>query len=224
MNELIDEIKEDIKQENLHKFWQKYGGLLIAGAIIIVLATAGGTLWKHLRVSNLENIALVYHQAEAALDKEQYTDAAELFESISREDSNEGYATLALLRLGYVYDKLGKKGEALAIYKRLVDSGDTANAISQMAELQSIFLTHTDMDEETLDNMLAPLIKPGTVWRGTALEFKGFFHYNLGNYAKAIAVWGEITNDITLPMAIRNRANEMLSVISNDSGIVEHVE
>ena len=44
---IFREIDEELRQENFAKLWKKYGNLIIAGAIVLVVAVGGYQGWRN---------------------------------------------------------------------------------------------------------------------------------------------------------------------------------
>ena len=45
-NPLFQEIDEDLERQRMEALWKRYGSLVIAGAIAVVIGTAGMTAWN----------------------------------------------------------------------------------------------------------------------------------------------------------------------------------
>ncbi|NLH80721.1 MAG: tetratricopeptide repeat protein, partial [Phyllobacteriaceae bacterium] len=49
MADIFNEIDEELRQEKLKKFWDRWGVAILAAAVAVVLAVAGWRVWDHYR-------------------------------------------------------------------------------------------------------------------------------------------------------------------------------
>ena len=49
MADIFNEIDEELRQEKIHKLWDRYGVLVLVAAVVVVVAVAGWRGWDHWR-------------------------------------------------------------------------------------------------------------------------------------------------------------------------------
>mgnify|MGYP002782253090 FL=1 len=81
MNELIEEIKEDVRLDQLINFWKKYSNFIIGGLLTIILATIGYVVWGHVNHQKNQKYAAVYEEALRTSDKGESDKAKEILNS-----------------------------------------------------------------------------------------------------------------------------------------------
>ena len=59
----IREVDEDLRHDRLTAFWRRYGTLVIAAAVAVVVATAGWSGWRYLDERRQQRDALAFARA-----------------------------------------------------------------------------------------------------------------------------------------------------------------
>src|SRR5262249_58894626 len=47
VGDIFQEVDEEVRRDSLLRLWKRYQNYVLAGAAVIVLATAGGTYWRY---------------------------------------------------------------------------------------------------------------------------------------------------------------------------------
>jgi hypothetical protein len=108
MPDLIEEIKEDIKQEKLEKFWKDTGNYIIGGIVLIIAATAGNVAYKSYVTNKYESLGTKLYSAynsESANNKEK---AITGYDSIAK-NSDSSISAIANMRQASLLAEEGKK-------------------------------------------------------------------------------------------------------------------
>ena len=112
MADIFREVDEDIRRERYSKLWKRYGKYVIAGAVAIVVLTAGREGWKQYQTAQREVAGERFAQALDLAASGRETDAVTAFSALA-DDAGAGYATLARLRGGgTACRKRGSSGRA----------------------------------------------------------------------------------------------------------------
>ena len=72
MADIFNEIDEDLRRERAKKIWEKYGNLIIAAAVLVVLIVAGWRAYEY------------YMQQQAEAAGEKFQDAVVLSRGVAR--------------------------------------------------------------------------------------------------------------------------------------------
>ncbi|MDQ7001336.1 MAG: tetratricopeptide repeat protein [Ghiorsea sp.] len=89
------ELKRDMQSAKIVAWLEYNQQQLIAGAIVVVLALVGASLWKEQQLTEKNSAALLYMKAMNTADE---TQRAMLLDTVTQEFSDTGYAVLAKLQ------------------------------------------------------------------------------------------------------------------------------
>lgn len=212
MSDIFREIEEDLQHDRYKKLWEKYGHLVIAAAVALVLGTAGWQAWKAYKLKRDEAFGERYAAAVRLAQDGKNTAAEQAFVKLA-QDAGASYAALARLREAALLLKAGKLDEAVAIYDKL--SADTAidRPYRDLATLLAVLHNIEKGDPATLTKRLEPLTTATNAWRHSALELTALLAQRAGDKARAEQIYTRLTDDTTAPQDVRARAAEMLAAL-----------
>lgn len=218
MIDLIDEIKEDLHHERLGRLWQKYGSLVIGLAVLIVVATAGKVWWENRMVGQEEMLGKKYYQAIELYKEGKKADANALMDKLRKSDG-KGYAVLGQLKKAEALLAANKLDEAIAVYHTIASDGMVEPVFQDLALLlaTNLEIEHHKAERATIDPTLAKLASSKSVWRFSAMELQASYALELGDKAKALAIYTALNNEYFAPQDIRERAAEMQQALGGES-------
>lgn len=217
MSDIFREVDEDLRRDQIMTFWKRYGGLVIAAAVLVVAATAGNVGWKHWRTTRMEERTSVLSDALAKLrPADEYTQpdtkaAADALAAASAK-LGEGHADLARLYEAGLRARDGQRDDAVKLYDQVAGNGGADPMLRDLATLLSVQLQLDTGDAAALRGRLAPLLKPGSAWRASATEASGLLAARAGDNAGAAALFKELSDDTTAPQGLRARATELAAL------------
>ncbi len=214
MGDILREIDEELRQERYAKLWQTWGKYLIAAAVVLVLGVAGFRVWDYYLTTQRQDESARFASAEGLLRAGKSQDAAALFAAMA-EQSSAGYAVLARFRQAGVRAAAGDAAGAVALYGAIASDGSVAESMREAAVVFSVMhaIDRSGVDRAAMAADLQPLIRDQGPWRNSARELLGVMALQSGNEAKARTHFTRIADDIDAPIAIKQRATEILSVI-----------
>ncbi len=215
MVDILDEIKEDLRNEKAQKFWNKYGRMIMVALALFVGGTALVSGYKQ------------YAEYRATKDASEFSTAIDLIDGQSRDEAlkklsqmgseaSAGYKTLALFSKANVLYKAGDKVAAAAAYD---DLSKTSGVDALYRELATVYSVSIQMDLDkpdytAMDKRLEPLTQTGHPWRFSALELQGLIAMQQGDSKKAKEIFNRIVADLNAPSTIKMRAQRVSSVLS----------
>lgn len=212
---LFQEIQEDLERQKLEAFWKRYGKLIVACCVALVLGTAGASAWREWQTQQNRKATAEL----AAIMKENATDSARISDPGKRVMALDTYAqaakgraqaTLAALHAAAMYAQEGQKQEAQKRYEDISADAQADSAFRQYAALMAIMLQMDAGDAAALDKKLEPLAADGAPWRYTAREAQGYLALRLGDKAKAEKIFSALAQDAAVPRSLATRAADML--------------
>jgi len=211
---LIREVDDDLRQENMQKLWKKYGGLMVGGAVAIVLAVAGVQGWQVYQRNQAQESSQRFVQAVQLLDKGDTAKGVDALQALS-VTGNVGYRLLADMKLAQVKIKDGDNAAAIALYDKVAGDSSIDGVYRDLASIKSAYLKLTVGDVAGVEARMAPLAVESNPWRHSAREVLALLALKAGDTAKAQEWLRKVADDVAAPTAIRGRAAELLAALEN---------
>ena len=213
----IREVDEELRSDRVQEFWTKYGKLLIAGAVGIVLVTGGTKFYQY------------YTQQQAASAGDSFMEAVRLAdggkadEAISKlrelqEAGSPTYAALARMRAAAELAKKGELDSALSEYDAISATGSVDANLRDIARLRAGLILVDTGTAADVENRVGPLMAPGAPYRGSAREALALARFKAGDLESAHKLLTEIRSDEGTPRALGQRAQLMLELIAAKGG------
>lgn len=213
--DLIDEIKEDLRSEQMRRVWKDYGKIIMAAIAILVLGTAVTSGYKQYSQYRASNDAMLFDQAIDLADAKKRDEALKQLAQIA-DDASSGYKTLALFSEASIKYKSGDKSGAVAAYDKLSNTGGIDSMYRELATIDSVSI-QMDMENANLDGLskrLQPLTETGRPWRFSALELQGLIAMQQGDKEKAKNIFARIAADMNAPTTMKMRVQRVSTVLS----------
>jgi hypothetical protein len=210
MSDIFREIDEELRRDQFSRIWRRFGGLVIAGALLIVLGTAGYVAWQRWERSTAEEetlrLARVIGTAEAG-------DAAAAAREIGTfaQDAHGGRAVLARLYEAGLLAETGDRAGAARVYDEVAAS-DAGQPYRDLATLLAVLHRLEEGDPAELRSRLAPLVGQDSPWRHSARELDALLMLRAGDRAGAAKIFTELSEDPAAPQGVRSRAAELAAV------------
>lgn len=205
---LFREVDEDLRHEQLHRLWKKYGGILIGAAVMVVVVVAGYQGWQAWQHSVRSGEANAYEQALSADPQ------AAALQTMAAEAST-GYAALARLQAAADLLEKGQQAEAVQVYQALYTDGGADPVFRDLARV--LYVTQAmqlpDAEPKALNGVLTPLVDPANAYRHSALELQALLHLKQGAEADAVKTFTALADDATAPQGLRTRAEQMVAAL-----------
>lgn len=211
MSEILREIDEELRKENLIRLWRRYGLYMIGAVVGVVVLTAAVTGWREYRTVQHEAWGESFFAAMNMSSEEDYESAAIVFAEIA-EDSGAGYATLARLQEAALLARQDDVPGAVAIYEDLADSA-VDQIFRDLAVLLASYYTLDTSDPDELKRRLGPLTSDDNPWRYSAIELTGFLAARTGDVNLQREIFTRLSEDSQAPSGVRARAADMLVIL-----------
>lgn len=212
---LFQEIQEDLERQKLEAFWKKYGKLVMACCVALVLGTAGASAWREWqtgqnRKATSELAAIIMKNANDPTRVSDPGKRAMALDNYAQTAKGRAQATLAALHAAAMYAQEGQKQEAQKRYEDISADAQSDTAFRQYAALMAVMLQMDEGDVAALDKKLEPLAAEGAPWRYTAREAQGYLALRAGDKAKAEKIFSALAQDAAVPRSLAARAADML--------------
>ncbi|MBV9907731.1 MAG: tetratricopeptide repeat protein [Hyphomicrobiales bacterium] len=94
MSDIFQEVDEEVRRDKAAEFWKKYQNVILAGAVVIVLASAGFRYWQYERERATQAAGDQFQQALTALEAGKFDEAKAGLDKIATTGPS-GYRALA---------------------------------------------------------------------------------------------------------------------------------
>lgn len=211
MSEIFDEVDDDLRREKLNKLWQRYGNLILAGAVLIVLAVGGWRGYQYWETQKATAASSAFEAAATLAEQDKHAEAQAAFGTLVA-DGPQGYRTLAKLRIAA---DLAPRDQAAAVklYDEIVADGSVPAENRQLAALRAAALLLDKSSYADMQKRLVSLTVPDGVYRHSAREYLALSAWR-NNDAVAARQWIDmITTDEQTPTTLRQRVESLQALL-----------
>lgn len=203
MDEFIREVDEEYRRDKIAAVWKRFGGLIVAAAILLVAAVGGWRYWQHLELSRAEAAATRFQDA-VLLARDDKADEAEKALAALAGDGPAGYRLLARFRLAAETGARDPAAGARA-FDVLAGDGAVPASFQDVARLRAAMLRLGTPEAEAATRELERLATPTNPFRHSAREMLGLAALKRGDLEAAGRWFDLIAADRTAPQNLRSR-------------------
>jgi len=218
--DIFDEVSDDLRGERTLRLLQRFGGLIIAAALLVVLGVAAqqGYLWHQTRQDNqaatqyLQITQAIDAQGDTASNDQRIADARQLTGFAANAPA--GYRTLSRLRAAGLYAAAGQLPQAATLWNAV--SADTSADIllRNLADLMWAQQELGTAPNADIAARLQPLTGSQNPFHGLAQETQALLYVREGKIDQAKALFSQIASDPGAPDGVRNRADGLLAKLN----------
>lgn len=210
MSDIFREVDEDLRRDRMERLFKRYGGIMLAGALVIVAATGGFTAWRSWQQSQQqkETAALAMALSQTGQGPEKGVEALAAFAA----KADPSMAALAQLNAAALLTREGKTAEAVEVYDKLAANGAVNGVYRELASLLSVMHQLGTGDPAQLQARLQPLTADSSPWRFSAREMSGVLAARAGDKDKARTLFQQLADDSQAPAGVRSRAADLATL------------
>ncbi|HEY1931343.1 MAG TPA: tetratricopeptide repeat protein [Acetobacteraceae bacterium] len=214
MVDIFDEIDEELRADRAKEILKRYGGLIIAAALLVVAAVAGWQAWRWYQAKQdmlaAQNFIAAMTLADSA-DAGSHKAAVADFNAIAGSAPADGYRTLARLRAAALDAQSGALPAALVLWTDVATDQDADPLLRDLATLLWAQHQIDTGDPSLLAARLKPLAAPDNAWRPLAEEQLALLDLRQGKTAAAKTRLTRLAQDAAAPVGVRGRAADLLA-------------
>jgi hypothetical protein len=202
-NEFFREVDEEYRRDQIAQIWQRYNGLIVGLAVLLVAAVGGWRYWQHVERTQAEATSARYEDAVRLAREGKSEDAEKALEAVAR-DAAGGYRLLSRFRLAAELGKTNAEDGAKA-FDALAADGSVPGTWQDLARLRAAYLRIDNADPAAIRPQLERLAAPTNPWRHSARELLGLSGLKSGDYDFAGRWFDQIAADRETPQGLRQR-------------------
>ncbi|MDA8249963.1 MAG: tetratricopeptide repeat protein [Rhodospirillales bacterium] len=217
MPDIFDEVDEDLRADRARALLKRYGGALVAAAVLVVAAAGAWRAWQWYDARQVAAIADIYLAAMQTADTQKgpgRVAAAAQFAQVAA-DGRSGYRALAQLREAGLKADAGDLAGASALWDRVAGDGAADPLLRDLASLQWAMHNVDSAEPATVAARLAPLTAATGPFHALAEETQAMLDLRQGKITAARTTLAGLAQDVTAPPGVRRRAQGLLARIGS---------
>jgi len=216
VSDIFTEVDEEIRREQLKKLWDRYGGLAVAAAIVLVLAIGGWRGWQWWEAKKAAEAGSAYDAAAALVEQGKLSEAEAAFGKVASEGT-AGYRVLARLRDAAL---LGERDRAAAVaaYDAIAKDSSVDPLLQELASLRAALLLVDSAPLAEITQRLEPMAAAGKTFRHTARELLAVAAVRASDNAAAKRWIDTALSDAETPQGIRARLDVLATLTEGPKG------
>lgn len=209
MADLMDEVGDDLRQQELKAFWQENKAWVIGGVIAAILATGAMSFWRNYEYK--QNVA----STTALLEAAKLSDVEKI--SAFAKSGDKDHAVVARFLAAGLYLQQDNKDMARALYADIEKTSGIDAAYRDLAALYGVRLDLESGDPDALHKRIDKLTGKNDVWRFSAMEAKALLFAREGKMKEAATLMEKISGDAQAPSDVRTRASTLRELYLGES-------
>lgn len=212
------EVDQEFRQEQAKALWDRYGLIIIAIVVAIIVATGSYVALQHWNETRANRSGDAFSQALTLIADGDTEGAMAALQELE-EEGYGAYPVLARMRAATLMVQSGDAEGAIASFDAVAADRSVPAALRDMARLRAAYLLVDHGDYAAVAERVETLAVETNVMRHSAREVLGLAGWKEGRATDALAFFQQITDDPTAPASMRQRA-ELMSELIRGSGTV----
>jgi hypothetical protein len=214
VSDIFQEVDEEVRREQLKKLWDRYGTLLIAACVLLVVGVAGWRTYEWWEAKKAAEAGAAF-QAAAALSGEGKTKEAEDAFAKLASGGTSSYRMLAKFREAAEVARRDPNA-AVAIYDQLAADSSLGRVLQDLAALRAGTILVDTAPYSKIVRRLEPLTAPDRTFRHSARSMLALAAWRAKDTA-AMRQWSDmILADGDTPSGTRGQIQMLLALADAD--------
>ena len=214
MSDIFHEVDEEVRREQLKKLWDRYGSLVIAACVLLVVAVGGWRAYEWWEAKKAAEAGTAFQAAITLAGENKNKEAEEAFAKLAGTGT-ASYRMLAKFREAAEIARHDPKA-AVAIYDQLAADGSLGRVLQDLAALRAATILVDTAPYSEIVQRLEPLTAPDRTFRHSARVMLALAAWRAKD-ATAMRKWSDmILADTETPSGTRGQIQMLLAL--SDSG------
>ncbi len=208
---LIREVNDEMREERIAQFWQRYGVYVVGAAILLVIAVAGYQGWLKYDTSTRTHEAATFSTATALARAGNLKAATQALEKLE-SDASSGYRVLAQFEHAAMLAKKGDAKGAAKLYKTIAYDTSSNIALSDLANIlgAAVEVNAGNYDRAGLELRLKAIAEDSQPYRFSARELLGLIALEAGDRKTARSIFEKLASSTAAPQGMAQRARDLV--------------
>ena len=204
MSDIFNEIDEELRNEQIRKLWDRYGVLVLAMAVAVVVVVAGWRGYEYWRLTQAREQGDAFAAASRLVQGGDAKAGEEAFRGLAATGSG-GYPTLAALRAAGTQAETGDAAGAIKAFDAVAAKASTPPLFADVARVRAAYLAVDVEDRAAVEGRAAPLALAGKPFRHSAREILALTAWKAGDIATTQKWIDSVTADPDTPRDLADR-------------------
>ena len=215
MSDIFSEVDEEVRREQLKRLWDRWSGVIVAAAVLLVVGVGAWRGWQYLETKKAQEAGAAFETALTLSQEGKHDEAAAAFAKIAT-DSPAGYRVLARFREAA---ELTQRDPAAAVkaYDALAADPGLGRTLQDLAAVRAGLILVDNTVPSEIQRRLEPMTAGDRPFRHTARELIALSAWRAGEVATARRWFDMIMTDTETPRGTRSRV-EMLIALADAVG------
>lgn len=215
---LLQEVDEAVRKDQLDNIMQNYGRWILGAVVAGLLAFGGYLYWGHRQDQARGEKA---EAMIAAFEKAASQPTAAVAELKKLEDAgNPAYRAASLMQQANVKAQANDLKGAAALMAQVASDTKLDQSIRDLALLRQTAFEYDTLKPDAVIARLKPIVDakdPVSSWFPTAAEMSATAYYQLGQYDRAGALYGQIARMKNVGRGLQSRSVQMAGMLGVDA-------
>ena len=214
MSDIFQEVDEEVRREQLKKLWDRYGALIIAACVLLVIGVGGWRAYQWWEAKKAAEAGSAFQSAIALVSEGKNKEAEEAFAKLAA-DGPAIYRTLAKFR--GAAEAAGRAPKAaVATYDSLAADGSIGRVLQDLAALRAGTILVDTTPYSEIVQRLEPLTGADRTFRHSARNMLALAAWR-ANDAAAMRRWTDmILADAETPSGTRGQIQMLLALSESE--------
>ncbi len=218
MSDIFSEVDEEVRRERLKKLWERYGALLIAGCVLLVVAVGGWRAYNWYEAKKAAEAGAAFEAAVVLAEQGKSKEAVEAFRRLEAEGT-ASYRMLAKFRqAGQLAqsDLPNERQDAVALYDQLARDTSLELTMQDFAAVRAALILLDTASYDDIRARLEPLTALDRTFRHSARATLALSAWRAKN-TTAMQRWTDmILADAETPAGTRGQIQMLLALSDAD--------
>ncbi len=216
MSDIFQEVDEEVRRDKAAEFWKKHQNQILAGAVLIVLASAGFRFWRYEQERAEQAAGDQFQQAIAALETGKLDEASGGLAKIMANSPGGGYGILAQMTQAGAKAKADPPG-AIAAFDAVAGDASVDPLFRDAARLRAALIRlDIPAEEQRGAAELTSLAGAGGPYRRIARLNLGALALSRGEYDDAAKQLDLVLSDPEVLSGERQLAERWLGLVASN--------
>ncbi|MBE6450837.1 MAG: tetratricopeptide repeat protein [Alphaproteobacteria bacterium] len=208
----IQEVTEEVKNDNLKAFWNKYGLYIVLFVVISVSAAVGFETIKAWHQRQMQ--AKTESYIAAMVQDGNYENSIKALEKIAA--GNYGiYSQLARIQIADILFEQNKLNDALKMLEVMANNDELSPRVRSLASLKLATYKIDTATPDEIKALLEPVANANNAWTPLAKDMLAMVAIKTGDFEDAKLIYNELLQNENVSENFRLHIQDMLSALSD---------
>lgn len=212
----LREVDENLRRDQIRDLAKRYGGWMIAGMVLFLVAVGGWLLWQQHQATKAAEATEELSQIFSDIGAGNTRTANSRLQTLSHSGSKALRGSAVFARAALALQQNDSKS-ATALYKEIAGDGGLPAPYRDLALIRQTAIEFDSLKPEQVVARLQPLAKPGNPWFGSAGEMTAMAYIKQGKRLQAGRLFAALAADGQVPDSIRARSVQIAGSLGVDA-------